>query len=225
MGGLLGEGEEALFLLGVEVRQVGEGGADEVGLGPVELGDEAGGEVHEAVGGLNGGGSVGAAVEGLGEGDVGRGVFGVGFDDVLKGGLGFDAVTLEEGGDAAFDPGIDRVGVFLHQAGEDILTMGVATATDEEASEFEFVLEGGLAEGAEAIEEADGVFGLLLGGGMGEGAQQMGPGVVVLEDGDETGEGFAGGGGGSLGDDLLGLTIGLPGSDSGLQALAKSHPD
>jgi hypothetical protein len=56
--GLLGEGEEALFLVGIEVWQVGEGCADEVGLGPVELGDEVGGEVHEAVGGLDGGGSV-----------------------------------------------------------------------------------------------------------------------------------------------------------------------
>ena len=73
----------------------------------------------------------------------------------------------------------------MHQAGEDILTMGVAAAEDEEAAEFEFVLEGGLAEGAEVIEEADGVFGLPFGGGMGEGAQQSGLGGVILEDGDE----------------------------------------
>jgi hypothetical protein len=55
---LLSEGEEALFLLRVKVGQVGEGCADKIGLGPVELGDEVGGEVHEAVGGLDGGGSV-----------------------------------------------------------------------------------------------------------------------------------------------------------------------
>jgi hypothetical protein len=156
-------------------------------------------------------------MEGFGESDLGLGVFGVGVDNVLEGGLGFDAVALEEGGVAAFDPGFDRVGVFLHQEGKDILTMGMAAAADEEAAEFEFVLEGGVAEGAEAIEEADGVFGLLLTGGMGDGAEKIGLGGVVLEDGDKPGEGFASGGRGSLGDDLLGLTIGLPGSDPGFE--------
>jgi hypothetical protein len=149
-------------------------------------------------------------VEGFGESDLGLGVFGVGIDNVLEGGLGFDAVALEEGGGAAFDPGFNGGRVALHEGGEEVLGVSVAASEDQEAAEFEFVLEGGLAEGAQAIEEADGVFGLRLGGGMGEGAQQMGPGVVVLEDGDETGEGFTGGVGGGVCDDVLGLAGSLP---------------
>lgn len=111
---LLGEGEEALFLLGVEVRQMGESGADEVGLGPVELGDKAGSEVHEFVGGLDGGGDVGAAVESFGQSDMGVGVLGIAFDYVLEGGLSLDAIALKDGGVATLDPRFDRAGVFLH---------------------------------------------------------------------------------------------------------------